>query len=399
MDTDGADVILNPAELSGLTQVLGGEDGRLNLLPRPEDAHGEREGSEATWVGLPAAAETTLRWALSTLKAPTKVMALHTSLADEVLTRQTFAWPAGNDTDLAVLNPGAAEGGTATWRVGRRSPFAVRAMVRDTVAVDAGLPVETFNVSLPTQGVVAFLAIIDHLRYARRYAELIYEPPVVSFTLNDILARLEDAEIDDFRWPLLFFEKLTPPGALATYHEDAMSVGLQALLDAELVECLTEDADPVSDADFEANADFRSDPDHRYRLLPEGDAIADTFLHEVSKVGFTVSQCLPGTLAPDGQVGVGQDIGLLVRGAVRLVLAWVSGRVGTFAFIDAEGLTELLDATLEAPPDDAVAASQASVPAVMKADEISPSRFCSQCGGRLEPTSRFCSQCGAPVQT
>ena len=385
MDTDGADIILNPIELSGLTRTLGGGAGRLNLLSRFEDNAGRGEGGEGVLTGLPDGVETTLRWALTTLKAPAKVMAVHTSLADELLTRQTFAWPTGNDIDLVVLNPGAADGGTATWRVGRRSLSAVRARVRDTLAVDAGLPVETFNVSLPTQGIVALLAIIDHLRYARRYAELVYEPPVVSFSLSEILARLEDAEIDDFRWPLLFFEKLTPPGALASYTEEAAIGGLEALRDAELIEVLTEDAAGEAAAD------------QRYRLLPVADALADTFLHEVSKVGFTVSQCLPGALAPDGSVGIGQDIGLLVRGAVRLVLVWVSGPTGTLAFVDAEGVDALLDATLEAPPDDAIAASQASGSAVMTASEILPPRFCSQCGVRLEPTSRFCSQCGAPV--
>jgi hypothetical protein len=424
MYTDGADVILTSEELHELARSLAPGTGRLDLLPPPDGVDGANGGAEAALAELPVAEYDMLRWALPVLRAPAKTMVVRTSLADEVVTQQALAWSAEPGQDLALLNPGAADNGTSTWRLGRRSPFAVRTMMRAKLAADAGLPTEALNVPLPTQGVVTLLAIVDHLRYARRYAELVYEPPVVSFTPHEILARIGDAEIDDFRWPLLFFEKLTPPGALSSYTAEAVAAGLQALQETDLIESLA-DKPPAAPA-----------PDQLYQLLPAGEAIADGLLHEVSKVGLTVSQCLPGITAPDGDPGVGQDVALLVRGATRIVLILVSGKDGAVAFVDGDALTGLLEAWFEAPPAEAVAASRLSTLLTTASPDVQadvedepvlneplavpgasrpsappeagrddrpplpphpPSRFCTRCGARLDSTKRFCTQCGAPL--
>ncbi|MBN1249767.1 MAG: zinc ribbon domain-containing protein [Anaerolineae bacterium] len=387
MHHDGDDVLLTADELTALAATLGRQRGPLCLLPATDRPTVASPGSIPSLDSLPAPTQAAMRETVVTLASPAKVLDVHASLADETLTRQTLAWPATAGDDLAMINGSASDGQALSWRIGPRSPFAVRAWIRDILAADAGLPTEALNVPLPTQAVVTLLAIIDHQRYARRYAELVYEPPVVSFTPREILARLEDARVQDFRWPLLFFEKLVPPGALASYTAASIAVGLEALREAELLEPLTDD--PVVQAGI----------DGLYKLLPAGDVLADTVLHEVSKVGLAVSECLPRLSGPQGGAGIGQDIVLLVRGADRLALFFVSGTSGTVALVDPDALTTLLDGVFEMPAPEAIAASQPVIAAAAPppAVGVAAPQFCSRCGARIKPGSRFCSGCGAPV--
>jgi hypothetical protein len=414
MRREDPDYILSPAELTGLTAAFCPRIGRLGVVGPAEPAGGKQTRAMQSLAQLPQTDQIVLRRILTTLAAPGKVVELHTTTADERLTRQILALPAAPTGDLALLTTNGDH-----WRVGTQSPFAVKTVIRDILAANDGPAPEMLSIPLPTQAVVTLLAIIDHQRYARQYSELVHEAPIDSFTPREVLARFEDAETDDFRWPLLFIEKLIPAGVLASYSDASVATGLRALTKAGLVEPLTNDI----------VREVRSD--QLYQLTTAGEVIADTVLHDVSKVAFSVSECLPD--------GVGQDVVLFVRGGLRLMLFLLSGTNGAVAALDADALNTLLDAWFEPPSAEAIAASQKPLPAttappiarqptdgvpaaesqagVSRRPESDPgaapifavvssepqwpspagTRTCATCGTPLAPTAKFCIQCGHPV--
>ena len=414
MRKEHPDFILTPAELTGLTAAFCPRIGRLGVVGPAEPTGGEQTSAMQALAQLPQADQIALRRILTTLAAPGKVVELHTTTADEKLTRQILALPAAPTGDLAFLTTNGDH-----WRVGTQSPFAVTTMIHSILAAADGLAPEMLSIPLPAQAVLTLLAIIDHQRYARQYSELVHEAPLDSFTPREVLTRFEDAETDDFRWPLLFIEKLIPAGVLASYSDASVATGLRALTETKLVEPLTDDVirEPRSD--------------QLYQLTTAGEAIADTVLHDVSKVAFSVSECLP--------TGVGQDVVLFVRGGLRLTLFLLSGTEGAVAALDADALNTLLDAWFEPPSTEAIAASQTPLPAatspprarqptagvraaasqagvsrrpasdpgvapisaVVSSESQRPSptgtRTCPTCGTPLAPTAKFCIQCGRPA--
>ena len=291
MRIEEADVILDETELAGLAALLRPLSGRLALIA-PATLEGDHQASLSAEVrALPSEARSQLQWLVNTLAFPVRIANLHFSVADERVSRQVMAWAASPAEGPAFL----ARNGDL-WRAGTRSDFQVKTLIREVLAAGDMLRRESLSLAISTPAVLTLLGVLDHLRYARLYSQLLHQEPVESFAPAEVLTRIQAAKTEDFRWPLLLVEKLMPVDFTTAFTESEVVDGLAELTEAELVEPLDDSGRALL-----------------YALTAEGRVIADAVLHDVSKLALSLSEC-----GPDGQVG--HDVMLFIRGGMSLFL-------------------------------------------------------------------------------
>lgn len=369
MRIDQGDYVLSDGELSAALNGTGRAPNALGLMP------GLVEGPEAAGGPGNATDESLspeFTRAITTLVAPAKVAVLHYTIADESISRSFLAWPSGAGEDLvALVRTGANR------RVSVRTLTAMRLFVARLLAANETLVESGVSLSLSTAAILVFLAIAEHVRLMRYHAMQVHAEPTAIFNQDEVQARLASAGVEDFRWPLLFLDKVMPvPIAQALTVQD-VGAAIDELILAGLVDQVDESGEL-----------------HIYELAGPGLRVCDALQHDVAKLALRVS-----AFRDDGEIG--HEVMLLVRSGFDLFLFDLAGEQGTVASLGPGTLDALVSHALRRPAVLTVeAAGTVAAPRPPAVQPLAPAATivrCPSCGQVAHATARYCSQCGAPL--
>jgi hypothetical protein len=199
------------------------------------------------------------------------------------------------------------------------------------------------------------------------------------------MERIGDGASEDFRWPLLFFEKILPNGSLASITEEEVVEGFNVLDEAGLILSLA-DEDPTAYPDL-------------YSFSASGELIANGLMHAASKVALRITRQL-------GEGEVGHEAFLFIRDPNYLWLFDVAGQEGVVASLDRQAWGELISQILHPPLHvdhsvDRAAPSKEDIheaATVMRSDLHVQVGSCPECGSMVKAGNQYCSSCGATLE-
>lgn len=428
MRIEGSDYHLNDTELMALVGQLGLTRAPLSpLFPCPVGPTTPTE-LRSQLAALAAPWRTALEEAVRMLAVPTKVVKLHYTSADLLVARAVLGLSTRRSEDAAVMM------GLSTDKRIQLQPLGVlQRIVLNSLVVPTASAKGEYTLALPTQAAVIFLALCEAHQAAHLRSVLQHTQPWDQFVPADILGRLQEADREDFRWPLMFFSKVMPVPTATKLTLDDVKAALPVLTAKGLIEPLP-DMDDVS----------------AFKLTEDGWFIAECLRQQVGKVALGVT-----TLNADGTPGCVQL--LLVRGATHLIMCALNGEQAIMGIVLPEQVVELvaqalmparvpvlpqarrnitqagsprapLDPTRIKPtrrPDVKVpkprtavkTAGKLAAPVAVRPQPPKPvstprplttpvtptvtpkpaGHFCVTCGASLRPGARFCTGCGKPV--
>lgn len=367
MRTDQGDFILSEDELSAVLNTAEGTPNALGLAAGPVEGS---KGAGEILASLDPSLRTALERAIAALISPVKVARFHYTVADESISRSFLAWSAGTDDELiALVKTGENR------RISARSQSSMRLLISRLLAANDTLVEEGISLLLSSGAILVFLAIAEHLRMVRYHAIQTHAAPSNFFNQAEVEARLAEAAIEDFRWPLLFLDKVMPAPIAGALTPQDVRVAIDELMLAGLVDQVDESGELQV-----------------FELAGPGVRICDALLHEVGKVALGMS-----AFRDDGEIG--HEVMLLVRSGFDLFLFDFAGQQGAIASLGANGLDELLKHAMRpASVQPSGAAGTVEVAQQAATQSATPSSIrCATCGLALPDGARFCSQCGTAV--
>jgi hypothetical protein len=387
-DSEFDTLILSPMEFETLGNHLAGKRNELSLLVADGSGRGDQGKVLKEFESLKGVDRGLLTSAFLTLGEPLSVAALHYSVADHSLTRSYLAWPMGEDEPLAVLTRRSDDFALTT-----RSKSEIQNLLANLLAVEQGLISANLAVDLSAITTLVALGFMDAFRFAHLQSMLSHTAPPQSYSVEEVMERIRVADKEDFRWPLLFYEKILPNGTLQSIQEKEVLQAFEVLEEAGVLLSLVDEVES-------SNLAF-------YTLSDAGALIADGLLHEASKVAMCVSRMV-------GESEIGHEALLFVRDSNYLWLFDVSGREGTIASLDAEIWSELvqqllhpetvplgnIEAGVEPTTEEKVVEDTGfrSAATVMQS-ELDPQVLrCPKCAALVKPGKRFCPACGASLE-
>jgi hypothetical protein len=219
---------------------------------------------------------------------------------------------------------------------------------------------------------ILMLAVFDCVREAHYLSLLTHTSPNSAYTLPEVVARLQNANNGDYRWPLSLFASLIPSDLLTSFSKDEIMAGLVELEGAGWLLRLD---------------DEKEKPDlPLFMVSGPGEMIANGFLYDISKAALMISNKLP-----DGTIG--HEAFLLVRDNRFLWLVDVGGKVSTVANLTVDEWKDFSKTIIN--PSGLI--SESPVPKVM--EDVSKSIPCPQCGTEISAGKKFCTRCGTALQT
>lgn len=379
-------LILSPSELKILGDRFGSRRNQLALLDGGELKDDGTELILEDFENLAGDDQKRFVSALETLGEPLSVAEIHYSIAEHAITRSHLAWSMTEDEPLAVLTPRAD-----AYALTTRSQQEIEAFIAQLLAVDAGLVTANLTVSLSAVTTLVALGLMEAFRFSHLQSWLAHTAPPQSFSAEEVVERIQDANSEDFRWPLLFFEKILPNGTMDSIRDEEVVQALGVLEDAGVVLSLT-DEEVESDHELFAFSDA-------------GELIADGLLHAASKVTLRVSGLL-------GKGELGHEALLLVRDPNYLWLFDVAGQEGVIASLDRQAWDELSgqlfyphlreEAHVQADYTEREVIQEKDdirgAATVMQSDLNVQVDRCPKCATMIKAGNRFCSTCGAALE-
>ncbi|MEI7768090.1 MAG: zinc-ribbon domain-containing protein, partial [Phycisphaerae bacterium] len=382
---------------------------------------------------------TALEEAVRMLAAPTKVVRLHYSTADLSVARATLGLSTRHSEDAAVLMGLGSQKRVLTQPLGVLQRIVLHTLVA-TSASDQG----EYTLALPTKAAVVFLAICEAYQAMHLHSMLQHVTPWEQYLPADMLIYLEQADREDFRWPLMFFSKVMPVNTAVKLTLDDIKAALPILMAKGLIEALPDVEDLGA-----------------FKLTENGWFIAENLRQQVGKAALGIT-----ALNADGNPGCAQM--LFVRGAKYLIMCVINGDQAILGTVTPTRVIELVAQALmpadaptlpearqvshkpaapRAPMETArikptmrpdvkvpVAPQKPAVKAATPAATVKPGahpvapkpfvaprptptpvtpkpvatptpaatpkpagHFCVTCGASLRPGARFCTGCGKPV--
>jgi len=371
MRIESGNLVVKASELPAALQVMGLEPRGLSPLPQEAPEPGQRTAVNNFLSSLSKPLRSLYSGLLDTLADPVMVTRLQYSLADEKVSRQTIAWsPQAPDTMAVMINSGRH------FHIAARGPDELFVLLSQVLANDGSLFSAGLALTVSSEALLVFLAVVDYLRLVRLQSMLRHSKPYQTFTASDLAAMLTEAGAEDFRWALLFLDKILPVPIAEMDLEGNLPANLKELEEKELIIRLEE----TGDLEF-------------YELSEVGEMVADGLWHEVSKAALGVT-----TKRSDGALG--HEVVFLARSSFNLFLFDLAGREGVIATLGSADLENILGQVLAPPP--ATITHHEEVIAEQEADEDrtvqrAGKQFCSQCGQPTQEEDRFCSSCGATL--
>ena len=334
-------------DLAIVADAAGARANALSLIPPGTVDTGSPAVAE--YRAMATGTKNRLAIALGILRAPAKIAHWQHTIADETVTRAVLAWSPSAPNMIVGL-----AGTSEPRRVTFWTQASVTASIRKILAAEGELRNDEIGCKVSTPAVIVLLAVTEQMRAERLHSMLTHTAPLENFSRAEIVERLRDAANEDFRWPLLFVEKLIPGRMVPSLSEQEVSAALDELLKANLIE-------KASDGEVV-----------RYELSYAGKVIADGLLHDVSKVALAVTD-----LQDEGKFG--HDVLLLVRSPFHLFMFAMAGQAGIVAAIDQDELAAALYLSLRPPAPAAPAvekpAPRASAPPPVPAAPPAPAEW------------------------
>lgn len=327
---EGDDLLVSLNDLAMVADVAGARANALSLIPAGDGR--TDTPAVAEYLSMATGTKNRLAIALGILRAPAKIAHWQHTIADETVTRAVLAWSPSAPNMIVGL-----AGSSDPRRITFWTQASVTASIRKILAAEGELRSDEIGCKVSTPAVVVFLAAVEQMRAERLHSMLTHTVALEHFSQAEMMERLRDAASEDFRWPLLFVEKLIPGRMVPSLSEQQVSVALEELLKANLIE-------KASDGEVA-----------RYELSYAGKVITDGLLHDVSKVALAVTDL-------QGEGKFGHDVLLLVRSAFQLFMFAMAGQAGMVASLDRDELAAALYLALRPP---APAASAPEKPAAL----------------------------------
>ena len=313
--------IVTESELGAIAEGLGLRNGLLGVLPREASSAPEAREVLDAFRSLEAGQRQVLESVLGVLASPRKLARLHTVQGGEVVSRAVLATKHDFGGGWATL---ASSGNVG--RVSLRSEAELRLLVQRTLAADDSLRGDRLGLSLSTPAALAFLAAADHLRRVRLIALVRHEEVPDIFSPQEVAARLQESDVEDFRWVLPFLDKLLPLKVRELAVSKDPVPALAELAQRGLIEAFDESVPPTL-----------------FQLSEAGRFVAAGLRHEVSRAAL-------GVTAFYEDDAVGHDAYLFVRSPYNLFMVHLSGPAAGLSTVLAGDLDLALQLALAPPP-------------------------------------------------
>lgn len=354
-------IMLDVKELTALCKLYGFKQNKLSMINYINES---TDNVEISLKAIPAELEQMLKEATETIAAPDRTVKMHCSIEDENITRLDFAWKKDNFHRTAVL---AQKGEYKNLTISGAEEYA--AMASKVLALESSPEVVECNKKLSSLALITILAMADYYRHCKLLSMLNHKPIVKSFSLRDIIERIEDSSNEDFRWALLFMEKVLPFNFSKSIEEGVIEETLEELVKEGFINKDTSNYE-------ETGLNF-------YLLADLGEVLVNDIFHDISKVAMTIG----GTGTNNGPA---YETIYFIRSAKRLWMFNLYGKEGIIASVGSFGAAEVLNKIfMEAD-------SFISEKEVME-QTINKDSVCGNCGIKLKPNAKFCYGCGEKV--
>jgi hypothetical protein len=367
MKLSKGELVLSAAELSAAPAALGLPVGSASRIPVVRATPADEAAVTAFFEGASEAVRDLWHGAIATLARPVRTGVLHHALAEETSGRTILAFGPETGTDAVTLTNAGTD-----WSIGRRRVDDLVGTIR-AILLD-GVPLSPMpeRVVVSQDAALVFLAVLHVLRVGRLKALLEHEISPVAFTPDALLAAFDAAALDDFRWPLLFFDKVLPASLDGVEWESRIPAALADLAKHGLI----------------------TETKHTDTWIPTplGWRFVAADAQHLTRVGVRV-----GDVRADGVEA--HETFLLERTLQDVVMIDLGGREAVVASLVFEDLTKLLVAALTPPPELLAPPKPATLRAAAEsaAAQRPAPRFCASCGAKLKPGAKFCAECGAPI--
>lgn len=370
MKVSKGELVLTGAELAAAPARLGLLVGPLSRIPQVANTEGDAAAVASFFAEAREPVAALWRGAIATLARPGRIGVLHYALGEESLARAILAW--GPDTlEEAVLMVSRAE----DWVIRRTTAEELAATIRSVLLEGTAPSPSPLRVVLSQDAALIFLAVLHALRAARLKSLLDHAVAPIAFTVAAIAEVLEDSGVDDFRWPLLFWDKVLPFSLDGISWDGRIAPALTELRTRGLIEEVKGAADT-------------------WMLTPLGYPLAVADAQHLTKVGLRVTKTRDEDLKA-------HETFLFQRSLQDVLLIDLGGREAVIASLGFGDLGKLLTGVLT-PPADAIAPKEQVPPPLptptspeAAAPARSAPRFCASCGAKLVPGAKFCRECGA----
>ena len=383
------ELVATSAELVAAPAVLDLTTGPLTRMPRVRSNERDSAAVRAFFNEARPEIGALYKDMLATLAAPVRIGTLHYALGEEALTRMILAWgPETGENAVVMIHRGNETG----WAIARSEATALTNLVSSVMLGDVPLKPNGLHAALSQDSVLVFLAVLHLLRHGRLNALIAHEPSPVGFNAAAIPEAMEDTVAEDYRWPLLFFDKVLPLSLSGLAWAKNTGPALKELADRGLVEKVARTKDT-------------------WALTPLGYQVAVADAQHLTKAGLRITQSVEESLKA-------HETFLLMRSMQDIFMIDLGGKEGVIASVSLENLETLIKTVLTPPaallagsapaaapePDTCVKCGQALAPGAKfcpscghKVGAAATKATCTSCGAPLAPGAKFCAKCGAPV--
>lgn len=352
------ELVATSAELVAAPAVLDLSVGLLSRIPRVDSTPDDEKAVKEFFDSARGEFQALFRAAIATLVDPGRIGTMHFALGEESLRRAILAWGPATGQE-AVMMVSRRDG----WSIRQTSPEELTDSLASVLLEDVALSPSRIGAALSQEGAFVFLAVLHVLRHGRLRALLSYEPSPVGFNGKAVLEALENAGIEDYRWPLLFFDKVLPFSMNGLTWGKQLEASLRELADRGFVEQVKKQKDV-------------------WMLTPLGYQFAVADSQHLTKAGLRITESTEKDLKA-------HETFLFMRSLQDILMYDLGGREAVITSVTIENLRALL-ANVLTPPAHVLKPRAAD----MSVSTPEAGDSCGQCGTRLEPGAKFCPSCG-----
>lgn len=352
------ELVATSAELVAAPAVLDLSVGLLSRIPRVDSTPDDEKAVKEFFDSARGEFQALFRAAIATLVDPGRIGTMHFALGEESLRRAILAWGPATGQE-AVMMVSRSDG----WSIRQTSPEELTDSLASVLLEDVALSPSRIGAALSQEGAFVFLAVLHVLRHGRLRALLSYEPSPVGFNGKAVLEALENAGIEDYRWPLLFFDKVLPFSMNGLTWGKQLEASLRELADRGFVEQVKKQKDV-------------------WMLTPLGYQFAVADSQHLTKAGLRITESTEKDLKA-------HETFLFMRSLQDILMYDLGGREAVITSVTIENLRALL-ANVLTPPAHVLKPRAAD----MSVSTPEAGDSCGQCGTRLEPGAKFCPSCG-----
>ncbi len=353
------ELVATGPELVAAPAVLELKTGPLSRMPRVRSDSGDAEAVRAFFRDARPEIGALYKAAIATLAAPVRIGTFHYALGEEALNRMILAWGGMTGTSVVAMVHTGDESG---WSIAMLDPDALAELLASVLLSNVALKPGRIHMALSQDSALVLLAILHLLRHGRLNALLRHEPSPVGFDAAAIPEAMEATGQDDYRWPLLFFDKVLPFSLNGLVWEEQIEPALKELADRGVIEKVKGGKDT-------------------WALTALGYQLAVADAQHMTKAGLRITQ------SADEDSLKGHETFLFMRALQDVIMYDLGGKEAVVASVSFEDLATLAKNVLTLP-DELVAADAAAVPAA---------GTCPSCGGTVTPGARFCPSCGTQI--